>query len=233
MVVLTGAGVSAESGIPTFRDALTGLWANYDPQELASPEGFERNPKLVWEWYASRRKSIAETRPNPGHLALAELERLFDRFTLVTQNIDSLHQRAGSHGVLELHGNIDRVKCSRERIVVTDYLEHESPPRCGRCGAWLRPDVVWFGELLPADLLAKADEEARSCDIFFSVGTSAEVFPAAELPHIALSGGATVVEINPEETLLSRNAHFSLRGPSGVLLPLLLEKLGEKHKERS
>ena len=224
VAVLTGAGISAESGIPTFRDALTGLWANYDPQELATPEGFARNPKLVWEWYAERRQRIAGVRPNPGHLALAALEKRYADFTLVTQNIDSLHQRAGSREVVELHGNIARVKCSREQILVSEFPESESPPRC-QCGAYLRPDVVWFGEMLPADALARAEEAAEHCEVFFSIGTSAEVYPAAELPLRALSAGATVVEINPERTALTRHAHFALQGMAGVVLPRLLERL--------
>lgn len=224
VAVLTGAGISAESGIPTFRDALTGLWANYDPQELATPEGFARNPKMVWEWYASRRARMAGVRPNPGHDALARLERRFDTFTLVTQNIDSLHQRAGSREVVELHGNITRVKCSLEQRVVSGFAESESPPRCS-CGAYLRPDVVWFGEMLPADALARAEDAAEHCDVFLSIGTSAQVYPAAELPLRALSAGATVVEINPERTALTRHIQFALQGPAGEVLPLLLDKL--------
>jgi NAD-dependent deacetylase len=224
VAVLTGAGISAESGIPTFRDALSGLWANYDPQELATPEGFARNPKLVWEWYAERRARIAGVAPNPGHVALAELERHFERFTLVTQNIDSLHQRAGSREVVELHGNIARVKCSREATVVSDFTQDESPPRC-HCGAYLRPDVVWFGEMLPADALARAEEAAEHCEVFLSIGTSAQVYPAAELPLRALSAGATVVEINPERTALTRHAHYALQGASGMVLPRLLARL--------
>ncbi len=224
VAVLTGAGISAESGIPTFRDALTGLWANYDPQELATPEGFARNPKRVWEWYASRRASIAGVRPNPGHEALARLEQRFDTFTLVTQNIDSLHQRAGSRAVVELHGNITRVKCSLEQRVVSDFAEGESPPRC-HCGAYLRPDVVWFGEMLPAEALARAEDAAEHCDVFLSIGTSAQVYPAAELPLRALSAGATVVEINPERTALTRHIQFALQGAAGTVLPLLLDKL--------
>jgi len=224
VAVLTGAGISAESGIPTFRDALAGLWANYDPQELATPEGFARNPKLVWEWYAERRARIAGVQPNPGHLALAALERRFEQFTLVTQNIDSLHQRAGSHAVVELHGNIARVKCSVEETVVSEFHADESPPRCP-CGAFLRPDVVWFGEMLPAGALARAEAAAERCEVFFSIGTSAEVYPAADLPLRALSAGATVVEINPERTPLTRHAHFALHGPAGKVLPALIEKL--------
>ncbi|CAG0931082.1 MAG: NAD-dependent protein deacylase [Rhodocyclaceae bacterium] len=224
VAVLTGAGISAESGIPTFRDALTGLWANYDPQELATPEGFARNPRLVWDWYAERRARIAAVRPNPGHLALAALERRFEHFTLVTQNIDSLHQRAGSRTVVELHGNIARVKCSREEIVVGDFALDESPPRC-HCGAYLRPDVVWFGEMLPAGAMAQAEEAAEHCEVFLSIGTSAQVYPAAELPLRALSSGATVVEINPECTALTRHAHFALQGAAGEVLSQLQEKL--------
>ena len=224
VAVLTGAGISAESGIPTFRDALAGLWANYDPQELATPEGFARNPKLVWEWYAERRQRVAGVAPNPGHVALAALELHFEKFTLVTQNIDSLHQRAGSRQVVELHGNIARVKCSREAKIVSDYAEDESPPRCP-CGAYLRPDVVWFGEMLPAGALARAEAAAERCEVFFSIGTSALVYPAADLPLRALSAGATVVEINPERTPLTRHAHFALHGPAGKVLPALLEKL--------
>lgn len=224
VAVLTGAGISAESGIPTFRDALTGLWANYDPQELATPEGFARNPGLVWEWYAERRARIAEVQPNPGHVALAALAQRFERFTLVTQNIDSLHQRAGSREVVELHGNIARVKCSREETVVDAFPADESPPRC-KCGAWLRPDVVWFGEMLPAAALARAEEAAEHCEVFFSIGTSAQVYPAAELPLRALSAGAAVVEINPERTSLTRHAQFVLPGAAGKVLPALLQRL--------
>ena len=224
VAVLTGAGISAESGIPTFRDALTGLWANYDPQELATPEGFARNPKLVWEWYAERRARIAGVQPNPGHAALAARQLRFAQFTLVTQNIDSLHQRAGSREVVELHGNIARVKCSREDTIVSEFPPDESPPRC-HCGAWLRPDVVWFGEMLPADALARAEEAAEHCEVFLSVGTSAQVYPAAELPLRALSAGATVVEINPERTVLTRHAHFALQGAAGIVLPALLQRL--------
>ena len=224
VAVLTGAGISAESGIPTFRDALSGLWANYDPQELATPEGFARNPRLVWEWYAERRQRIAGVQPNPGHFALAALERRFEQFTLVTQNIDSLHQRAGSHAVVELHGNIARVKCSREETVVNEFPHDESPPRCP-CGAFLRPDVVWFGEMLPAEALARAEAAAEQCEVFLSIGTSAQVYPAADLPLRALSAGATVVEINPERTALTRHAHFALPGAAGVVLPQLLQAL--------
>ena len=224
VAVLTGAGISAESGIPTFRDALTGLWAQYDPQQLATPEGFSRDPKRVWEWYAERRRQIAGVQPNPGHRALAALAARFQSFALVTQNIDSLHQRAGSTDVIELHGNIARVRCSREQIVVADFTEDESPPRCG-CGAWLRPDVVWFGEALPLDALAKAEAAAAHCQVFLSVGTAAEVYPAAELPLAAKRAGATLVEINPQATALTQLADFVLQERAGTALPLLLKAL--------
>jgi NAD-dependent deacetylase len=221
--VLTGSGVSAESGVPTFRDAQTGLWARYDPAELATPEAFERDPKLVWEWYEWRRKLVREVAPNPGHLALAELERRVSRFTLITQNVDGLHQRAGSGGVIELHGNITRTKCSAEEVTVEDYAPESAPPVCPNCGAPLRPDVVWFGETLPAHALRAASEAASSCDLFFSVGTSGLVQPAASLPFEALRVGATVVEVNPDETPLTRSADYVLRGKAGEVLPALVE----------
>lgn len=225
VAVLTGAGISAESGVPTFRDAQTGLWARYSPEELATPEAFARNPKLVWDWYAWRRDLVAKARPNPGHIALASLSSRFERFTLVTQNVDSLHQRAGSLDVIELHGNIARIKCARGCGVVTEFSRDDTPPRCQQCGAYLRPDVVWFGEMLPPEALAAAHAAARQCDVFFSIGTSALVYPAADLPLTALAQGATVVEINPASTPLSAQASFVLQGPSGVVLPAILGTL--------
>jgi NAD-dependent deacetylase len=224
VVVLTGAGVSAESGVPTFRDAQTGLWAKYDPRELATPEAFARNPKLVWDWYASRRAMLADVKPNPAHFALADLERRVPEFLLATQNIDGLHQRAGSVSMVELHGNITRVKCSRDGTLVAQWSEpaRDEPPRCAACGAFLRPDVVWFYELLPADAQSAAEKAARQCDVLLVVGTSAEVYPAAELPMHARRGGARVVEINPQATQLSARADDVLRGPAGVVLPALV-----------
>lgn len=221
IAVLTGAGISAESGIPTFRDALDGLWANYDPLELATPLGFARNPGLVWRWYAERRARIAATRPNPGHAALAALEARCADFTLVTQNIDGLHQRAGSRRVIELHGNIARVKCSAEEKRVETFDPQAAPPRCV-CGAYLRPDVVWFGEMLPADALARAEAAAERCELFFSIGTSAQVYPAADLPLRARAAGAVLVEINPQRTPLTERADFFLQGAAGEVLPALL-----------
>lgn len=222
--VLTGAGISAESGIPTFRDAQTGLWARFRPEELATAEAYRRNPELVWDWYAWRRGLVAGAAPNAGHLALARLEGLVPALTLVTQNVDGLHQRAGSTGVVELHGNLHRSRCFAEDTVVDSRAETGGrPPRCARCGAPLRPDVVWFGEALPPAALARAEAVARASDFFFSIGTSAAVFPAAQLPITALRSGATVVEINKDPTPLTGAATFSLPGAAGVILPALLE----------
>jgi len=223
VAVLTGAGVSAESGVPTFRDGQTGLWAKYDPRELATPEAFERNPKLVWDWYSARRATLADVAPNPAHFAIAELERRVPEFLLATQNVDGLHQRAGSKMLVELHGSIARVKCSRCAAPAARWDEAlaDEPPRCAGCGGFLRPDVVWFYELLPAAAQIAAEEAARQCDVFLVAGTSAEVYPAAELPEHALRAGARVVEINPHSTLLSERVTDVLRGPAGVMLPAL------------
>lgn len=224
VAVLTGAGISAESGVPTFRDAQTGLWARYNPEELATPQAFRRNPRLVWEWYEWRRQLVSQAEPNPGHLALVEMERRVPRFTLITQNVDGLHRRAGSRHVIELHGNIMRTVCSRERTVVEQWEETgEKPPRCPRCGAFLRPDVVWFGEMLPPGALQVAIEAAQEAEVFFSVGTSAVVQPAASLPFEAARHGALVVEVNVEETPVTPIARYVLRGPAGVVLPALVD----------
>lgn len=224
MVVMTGAGISAESGIPTFRDAQTGLWARFRPEDLATPEAFRLNPQLVWDWYEWRRGLVAAARPNAGHLALARLQTLVPACTVITQNVDGLHQQAGTRGVIELHGNIGRYKCSREGRIVGEWApSDERPPRCPHCGAFLRPDVVWFGESLPAEALAAADAAARSCDVFLSVGTSAVVHPAAGLALAALEAGATVAELNRDPTPLTDAATFSFQGAAGVLLPGLLE----------
>jgi NAD-dependent deacetylase len=223
VAVLTGAGISAESGVPTFRDAQTGLWARFRPEDLATPEAFRRDPKLVWEWYAWRRETVTRVEPNAGHRALVRLAALVPRFTLVTQNVDGLHQRAGSRDVIELHGNILRNKCFAEDVVVERWADDGAvPPRCPRCGAPLRPDVVWFGESLPAAALAAAEQAAAESSVFLSIGTSALVYPAAQLPRSALEAGRTVVEINRDPTPLTPSATFSLRGRSGEILPALL-----------
>jgi NAD-dependent deacetylase len=224
VAILTGAGASAESDIPTFRDPQEGLWASFNPQELATPEAFRRDPKRVWEWYEWRRQRIHSVAPNPGHLALAELEWRAPHCTLVTQNVDGLHQRAGSRRVLELHGNITRAKCFDEDVVVSSWEERgEVPPRCQRCGGMLRPDVVWFGEMLPMEVFEEAELAARSCDVFLCVGTSAQVQPAADLPFLALRSGAAVLEVNPKPTPLSRHATWVLRAPAGHALPALVK----------
>ncbi len=225
-VALTGAGVSAESGVPTFRQAQTGLWARFKPGELATPEAFQRHPRRVWEWYAWRRETVARAAPNPAHLALASLERRLPRITLITQNVDGLHQRAGSRHVIELHGNLTRTRCAVEGRVVDRWdRSGPVPPRCPRCGGPLRPDVVWFGEALPAEALAAAQAASRASDLFLCIGTSTVVFPAAELPFTALATGAGVVEINPEPTPLSVRAHWVLRGRAGEVLPALVRAL--------
>ncbi len=222
ITALTGSGISAESGVPTFRDAQDGLWAKYRPEELATPQAFQRNPKLVWDWYAWRRRLVAQAVPNPGHLALVELERYVPRLTLITQNVDGLHQRAGSQAVIELHGNINRAKCFREGVVVQAWEDTgQSPPACPHCGGSLRPDVIWFGEALPLEALQAAAEAAGTCQIFFSIGTSGLVEPAASLAYAALRRGALVVEINPAATPLSGHA-IPLRGPAGQVLPALV-----------
>lgn len=225
IVAFTGAGVSAESGIPTFRDAQTGFWAQFRPEDLATPEAFALHPERVWQWYAMRRKRVREVQPNPGHMALAQMERLARQFTLITQNVDRLHQRAGSRHVLELHGSILGVRCPRGHHALDDYhdVEGDPVPRCPVCQAFLRPDVVWFGEALPEHTWREAEAAAAQGDVFLSIGTSTLVYPAAQLPYTALERGATVVEINPKPTPLTPAATHAFQGPSGVILPQLLQ----------
>jgi NAD-dependent deacetylase len=224
--VLTGAGISAESGVPTFRDAQTGLWAQYDPLQLATPEAFQNDPKLVWDWYTWRRDLISNSLPNPGHIALVDLESYFPEFTLITQNVDAMHQLAGSREVIELHGNIFRTKCSRDCRLISEPLDSsESPPLCPGCGSYLRPDVVWFGESLPAAALEYAIQAASTCEVFISIGTSTLIEPAASLPFIALEKGAYVLEINPLSTPFSQSASCSIQGNAGDVLPKLAAHL--------
>ncbi len=223
LVALTGAGVSQESGLRTFRDAQTGLWAQYKPEELASPDAFARDPKLIWDWYAWRREAVKSVRPNAGHYALVEIEKRIPKFTLITQNVDGLHRMAGNRNVLELHGNIQRVRCADCYTIAEAWDDDtESVPRCKQCGGLLRPDVVWFGEALPRDQLETAVEAARSCEVFFSIGTSGVVQPAASLAFAAHNRGAVVVEINAEPTPLTAKADYSLHGKSGEILPELV-----------
>ena len=222
IVAFTGAGISAESGLSTFRDKQTGLWAKYRPEDLATPQAFQRNPRMVWEWYEWRRGVAAKAEPNPGHYALAQIEATHPGFFLATQNVDGLHARAGSRNLVELHGNIRRTICFDHSHPAESWAPtDEPPPRCTHCGSLLRPDVVWFGEPLRGDALARAQQSTVQCDLFFSIGTSTMVYPAAELPFIAGSNGATVIEINPDFTPLSKLAHFVLREKAGVALPAL------------
>ena len=227
IVVLTGAGISAESGIPTFRDAMSGLWARFRPEELATPEAFRRDPATVWEWYAWRRERVASVVPNAGHHAIARLERHAAargaRFALVTQNVDGLHAAAGSRNVLELHGNIRRVKCFDRGHPATQWPHGTAgPPPCAVCGSPLRPDVVWFGEALPAGALDAALEAAATCELFLSIGTSGLVEPAASLAYAALDRGARVIEVNPDPTPLAGQAWAAFAGKAGEVLPRLV-----------
>lgn len=223
--VLTGAGISAESGVPTFRGE-EGLWKKFRPEELANFDAFIRNPELVWEWYRYRRQLIHEVKPNAGHYALVDLERAVADFTLVTQNIDNLHRRAGNKSVVELHGNIERAYCIECGTAATgsDLETISGVPHCKKCGELVRPDVVWFGEMLPVEAFSKAEAAARRCDLFFSIGTSAVVYPAASLPFTALEHAAYVVEINRESTDLSSRANETLFGKAGEILPDLLSQ---------
>jgi NAD-dependent deacetylase len=234
VAVLTGAGVSAESGVPTFR-ASDGLWEGHRIEDVASPGGFERDPKLVWQFYNGRRANVARVKPNPGHLALAELEsRYQDGFTLVTQNVDGLHQAAGSRNVLEVHGSLRRTRCTMCGEVHDCGLDSlPDMPACAGCSGLLRPDIVWFGEMLPPAVWDQAVTAVEACDVFLVVGTSAVVHPAAGLIHLARrradwlaeGEGATVIEVNLTPTVASEAAHIGLYGPSGRSLPRVLDLL--------
>lgn len=229
LVVLTGAGISKESGIPTFREAQDGLWARYDPMEMASERGFLRNPKLVWEWYEYRFGMVASAQPNPGHRALAALEKIVPAVTVITQNIDGLHQAGGSTRVLELHGSIQRYKCFSGRH--TGYTradlaaQIDKPPRCPACGDLIRPDIVWFGEYLREQVIRDAYDACRAAEVALVVGTSGVVQPAASLPYVAQDAGATVIDVNPEEDEISAMADIYLQGKGGEVLPRLIEAI--------
>ncbi len=224
ITVFTGAGISAESGVPTFRGD-DGLWKKFKPEELANFDAFIRNPKLVWEWYRYRKQVLANVKPNAGHYALADMEQLHKNVVVITQNIDNLHQRAGSTKVYELHGNINRNYCIDCGLSITDEVMSwlGRAPLCPSCHGLIRPDVVWFGELLPVDQWNKSIAVAEAADVFFSVGTSAVVYPAASLPTIAKNAGAYLLEINTERTDLSWHADEILLGKSGDILPRLLQ----------
>ncbi len=238
IVALTGAGISAESGVPTFRGP-GGLWRNFRPEQLATPEAFERNPALVWEWYRWRRRIMASVLPNPGHHVLARFESRFPDFTLITQNVDGLHALAGSRRLVELHGSVWRDRCAldsrhifeRPQSAAEGPDESAGVPQC-HCGGRLRPDVVWFGEALDPCNLEAASDAVRRAEVVLVIGTSSVVYPAAALPGLARQAGAFVVEINPDETPVSREAHTLLRGPAGELLPALERALGGAPREK-
>ena len=225
VVVSTGAGVSAESGVPTFRGE-EGLWKKFRAEELATFDAFQANPELVWEWYQYRREIINKIKPNPGHHAIADMQKLYDNFHLITQNVDGLHRVAGSENVVEIHGNIKRNKCLDCDEINYDEYFRKFPPMC-ECGGRLRPDVVWFGEMLPAVAIDMALGVSRACDLFFTVGTSGVVQPAASLPSLARQQGAFVVEVNIEPTELTFNVDQHFRGKSGEILPQIIKKTKE------
>jgi len=229
VLVLTGAGMSAESGIPTFRDAQSGIWEKYRPEDLATPEAFEANPARVWQWYGERREKVRLAKPHAGHRALVELESLVPGLLLATQNVDGLHQLAGSQNVSELHGNIMRSKCHlTQRPISADWLADSThhPPRSPYVkGGLARPDVVWFGEMLPSEAVEKAMSAAIRCDICLSIGTTSLVHPAASLPILALEHGASLVEINPRSTPLSLHADQCFRGNASEVLVSLIRQL--------
>jgi NAD-dependent deacetylase len=228
VTVLTGAGISAESGVPTFRGK-DGLWENNKVEELATPQALKDNPQLFWKFYNWRKKLIKEVKPNLGHYSLVDFERLYEDFFLITQNVDNLHKLAGNKKLVELHGNIFETKCNEcGQIYTGEIIEGAQLPRCDNCGGSLRPDVVLFGEDLSEKSLRRAQEAAAECEIFFSIGTSSLVEPAASLPYLAKANGSYIVEVNAEETPLSSHADECLRGAAGKMLPalvILIEKL--------
>lgn len=224
--VLTGAGVSAESGVPTFRGA-GGIWEKYDFEKLATPEGFKEDPALVWEWYQLRQRVMMKAEPNNAHRVIAEMERAFPEFAVLTQNIDGLHRRAESRHVIELHGSIWRMRCTRDGTMIDlDAPVSEIPPLC-QCGAIMRPDVVWFGEPLPQQEVDAASKAARESDVMFVVGTSAVVYPAASLPVLTKDSGGIVIEVNIERTDLSSYADASILGPAGEVMPAIWERVSK------
>lgn len=226
---LTGAGVSAESGISTFRDPQSGYWSQFDPEQLASQRGFKRDPGLVWRWYMERLVgSTINAQPNPGHIALAQLQNRLSNFTLITQNVDNLHEQAGSTNVIHLHGNISTFfcnSCRRDHILSDAERTDDLPPSCHHCGGMIRPGVVWFGEQLPRAEIEAAWSAAQASDVMLVVGTSGIVYPAAGLPSLAQEFGAVIIDINPERDALSSMAEIFLQGPSGEILPQILDEI--------
>ena len=228
VAVLTGAGISAESGVPTFRGQ-DGLWKHYRAESLATPEAFEHDPALVWEWYDWRRRLIAPVEPNAGHRVLAGWEDAFEEFAVITQNVDGLHDKAGSRTVVELHGNIWKLRCTREGTVeeIRETPLPHLPPICPSCGALRRPHVVWFGEALDPAVLGRAAEISRAGQVMVVLGTSGLVHPAASLPYAAARAGAKIVEVNVEPTPLTPQADYFLPGKAGEILPALDRRLRE------
>lgn len=233
VLVFTGAGVSAESGIPTFRDALTGLWERFDPAALATAEAFARDPALVWGWYEWRRAKVLAAQPNAAHRAIAELASLVPKLTVVTQNVDDLHERAGSQDVLHLHGSLHAPRCfncarphalSHAPIDLAEDGQRIEPPHCLHCNGLIRPGVVWFGESLPEQAWREAMAAAEGCDLLLSIGTSGLVQPAAQIPHVALRNGARAVHINLQPQAVSGQREFALAGKAAQVLPALLEQ---------
>lgn len=232
--VLTGAGISAESGIPTFRD-IGGIWSEFKPEELANVHAFLKNPDLVQRWYKERRTIAKEAQPNAGHTALVELASLVPEFVLITQNVDGLHARAGSENIIELHGNITRNYCidCTQPAEDTDGLEAGKPLKCAACDGLVRPDVVWFGEMLPEEAISAAFQFAKRADVMLSIGTSAVVYPAADIPLIARDHGAYVAEINIESSAIGHLLNETVLGPSGTVLPSLVESVSHNKRKRA
>ncbi|MBD8269307.1 MULTISPECIES: SIR2 family NAD-dependent protein deacylase [Pseudomonas] len=232
VVVFTGAGASAESGIPTFRDALTGLWERFDAAQLATSEAFRADPALCWGWYEWRRQKVVQAQPNGAHVAIAELASYVPKLTVVTQNVDNLHERAGSQDVIHLHGSLHSPRCIDCGLAYTRPLPSDDlpdggiriePPRCSSCRGYVRPGVVWFGEMLPEHAWSASLAAAGECDVFLSIGTSGIVYPAAELPLRALGHGAAVVHINPVRFDVSSQEHF-LQGPASVMMQSVIRE---------
>ncbi|ASJ03078.1 NAD-dependent protein deacylase [Thermococcus profundus] len=231
-IAFTGAGISAESGVPTFRDP-NGLWRNHKPEELATPEAFKRNPELVWDFYRWRMELIRKARPNDAHLALAELERMGIIRAVITQNVDDLHREAGTENLIELHGNIFRVKCTscnysedlKKSGRLEEFLKGNGVPKCPNCGSQLRPDVVWFGEPLPKEALEKAFELASKADLVLVIGTSGVVYPAAYIPYIVKERGGRVIEINPKGSGITPIADLFIPLPAGKAMRGILDSI--------
>jgi NAD-dependent deacetylase len=240
VAVLSGAGISKESGLPTFREAQTGLWSRYDPEQLATPDAFKQNPDLVWGWYMYRRDLVQAAKPSAGHNALAQLEQLLDHVVIVTQNVDGLHTMAGSREVVELHGSLSRFKCSaacqgEPTLIDLTRVPYDKvhAPKCPACRAPIRPDVIWFGEPLPSVVLERATRAAAGCDVMLVVGTSGVVQPAASLPGRAREAGGLIIEINPEPSHITPSADIFLQGTSGSLLPRIVSHLWQMRSDSS